>query len=120
MCRYYRRGSRPPEGWRVQWVQHIADDRIPVRFLPLLEAIIRQWQWGELDERNRFLREIELLELYRWMPLNSEPEAVTDKFERSLIDALQPDDQMTLRRSCLREQEEPRTRAAQSQGRNHD
>jgi hypothetical protein len=24
MCRYYRRGSRTPEGWREQWVQHIA------------------------------------------------------------------------------------------------
>jgi hypothetical protein len=110
MCRYYRRGSPPPDGWREQWVEHIDEGGVPVRFLPMQEAIIRQWQWGELDERNRFSPEIEQRELYRWLPLNAEPEEVTDKFERSLVDALQPTDQMTLRRSCLKRLEEQRSR----------
>lgn len=109
VCPYYRRGTPPPNSWRDQWVEHIKDGGLPVRFLPLQEAIIRQWQWGELDKRNRFSPEIERRELYRWLPLNAEPEDVTDKFERLLVDALQPVDQ-TLRRSCLKKLEEQRTR----------
>ena len=112
VCLYYRRGTRPPNSWRNQWVEHIEDGKIPVRFLPLQEAIIRQWQRGELDERNRFSPEIERRELHRWLPLNAEPQDITDKFERLLVDALQPVDQMTLRRSCLKKLEEQRTRRA--------
>ena len=110
VCLYYRRGIRPPNSWRNQWAEHIENGEIPVRFLPLQETIIRQWQWGELDERNRFSPEIEQRELGRWLPLNAEPNDVIDKFERLLVDALQPADQMTLRRSCLIKLEEQRTR----------
>lgn len=112
VCLYYRRGIRPPNSWRNRWVEHIENGEIPVRFSPLLETIVRQWQWGELDVRNRFSREIEQRELYRWLPLNAQPEDVTDIFERLLVDALQPADQMTFRRSCLKKLEEQRTRRA--------
>jgi hypothetical protein len=112
VCLYYRRGAPPPNSWRNEWVEHIENGGTPVRFLPLQETIIRQWQWGELDERNRFSPEIEQRELYRWLPLNAEPEDVADKFERLLVDALQPADQMTLRRSCLIKLEEQHPRRA--------
>jgi hypothetical protein len=40
-------------------LEHIEEGGIPARFLPLQEAIICQWQWGELNEQNRFSPEIE-------------------------------------------------------------
>jgi hypothetical protein len=62
------------------------EDEIAARFPPLQEAIICQWQWGELDEHNRFSPEIEQRELYLCLQFNAEPDDVTDKLERSLID----------------------------------
>jgi hypothetical protein len=37
--------------------------------------------------------------------LNAEPEEITDAMERSMVDALQPPDKMTLRRGAMRAHE---------------
>jgi hypothetical protein len=85
-------------------LDHIEEGEIAARFLPLQEAIICQWQWGELDEHNRFSPEIEQRELYLCLLFNAEPDDVTDKLERSLPTTSQSNDPVPFLSEVLEEQ----------------
>ena len=98
----YYTGSELGSSVRQKWREHLAAGR-PLCIFPLLaERIAKHWEFGDLDERNRFSAEREARMPKSCLPLNSEPEHITNQMERSMVDALQPPDAMTLRRGARR------------------
>jgi hypothetical protein len=98
----YYTGSELGTHVRQKWREHLAAGR-PLCIFPLLaERIAEHWQFGDLSEWNRFSPEREAWMPKSCLPLNTEPEEITDQMERSMVDALQPPDAMTLRRGARR------------------
>ena len=101
MRRYYRFAAR--RHIVADWEDHLVTGRSGALFPPLARALSRLWEVGELDERNRLSAARETWLPRSCLPLNGEPEDVADPMERSMIDALQPPEVMTVRRACLRD-----------------
>jgi hypothetical protein len=98
---YYRFGPR--FRLKAEWEDHVLLDKRPGCLFPdLLRKLTRLWEAGELNEWNRFDSAREAKLPRRLMPINAEPEPVTNPMERSFIDALMPPEVNTIRRDCLK------------------
>jgi hypothetical protein len=101
LCGYYRVSHY--RHFKREWEDHVERDGRPgFLFRPLANRLARWWEVGELNEWNRFDPVFEARLPRRLLPLNNEPEEITDPMERSMVDALQPPEVTTVRRACLR------------------